>query len=373
MDSKKWEMVCKRKGSEVVRTAKKTGFTKSLIASYKKVKTWLKEPARWSPFLSVIKQIYSVISVISTLTIFTAFILFLIGKVGLASSSDDDLIMRDIKKQIPDNLMITSITPQDIHGFGNDSLIVLASEYGRDVKGSANQLLVFDKVENDVLNRVYNLFGYGSNYKLTYTFSLASDSDDSSYLLGYSLELLDIVELTGDTSKEIVVKFMSIPAGTSGYYQIGIFSYSFEKHDYYLVGTYPPVDGYQLDPERYFWNTPAPTVLHSETANQYNFYDPSERFALEYGTYDDNDFYLKHTDGSILLVRTQMIWGESHVEPHRHVISVFTPQYDREKDELEWNVIFSKETKEYTRYCTEEFVIEFLKENDRYDIIGYLP
>ena len=68
-----------------------------------------------------------VISVISTLTIFSAVLLFAIGQLGLESSCDDDLIMHNIKKQIPDNLEITSITTQDIHGFGNNSPLDLAS------------------------------------------------------------------------------------------------------------------------------------------------------------------------------------------------------------------------------------------------------
>ena len=65
-----------------------------------------------------------------------------------------------------------------------------------------------------------------------------------------------------------------------------------------------------------------------------------------------------------------MIWDEkSHTEPHRHIISVFSPKYNQEKDELEWNVTFSKETTEYIHYCTEEFVIDFLRKNNRYDIV----
>jgi len=339
-------------------TKEKKGCTQNFL--------FICKPRLWK----LTKKIYTVISVISTLTIFSAVILFAIGQMGLESSCDDDLIMRNIKKQIPDNLTITSITAQDIHGFGNNSLVVLAADTDAEDDSSANQLLVFDKVDNGVLNQIYNFAGYGSNYKLSYMFSLAS-ADDEFKPFGYALELLDVVELTGDTSKELVVMFMALPPGTSLYYQVGIFSYSFEKGAYYLVGTYPPASGYKLDQAEnvYHRNTPAPTVLRSENASQYNLYDKNDRFELEYGTYDDNDFYIE-SNGRILLVRTQMIWGEeSHPEPHRHIISVFNPQYNHEKNELEWNVIFSQETTDYTRYCTREFVIDFLKENNRYDII----
>lgn len=162
---------------------------------------------------------------------------------------------------------------------------------------------------------------------------------------------------------------MSVPAGTSGYYQIGVFSYSFEDHSYYLLGTYPPAGKYECNEAPYAWNTLAETVFNSENALQYNFYNNNEIFELEYGTYDDNDFYIENSWGEILLVRTQMIWGESHMEPHRHIVSVFEPVYDIEFDQLNWNVIFSQETKEYIKYCSEEFVKDFLLSFERPDII----
>lgn len=318
--------------------------------------------------LPVLKRAYSVITVISTLTIFTAILLFAIGKLGIETSSDDDLIMRDIQRQIPKDLTIREIVTHDIHGFGNNSIIVLADDYSSaDDQRLANQLLIFDKIENTILNRVYNLFGYGSNYKLSYIFSLASDTE-TPYWMGYSVELLDVIELTGDLSKELVIKFMSIPPGTSGYYQIGIFSYSFEEGCYYLAGTYPPAEKYEVNQESpglYFWDIQAPTVFHKEDASQYNYYDKKGgRFELEWGTMDDRDFFIESEDGILLLVRTKTIWDTPyHLRPHRHIISVFVPNFNIETNELEWNILFSKETEEQIMHCTEEFVIEFLKEN----------
>lgn len=69
-----------------------------------------------------------------------------------------------------------------------------------------------------------------------------------------------------------------------------------------------------------------------------------------------------------------MIWGkESPIDPHRHIISIFDPKYNQEKDEIEWNVIFSKETTEYTHYCIEGFIVDFLKENDdKYNTLSIL-
>lgn len=245
--------------------------------------------------LAILRRIYQVAGVISTLTIFTAVVLFIAGKMGLETASDDDLIMRDIRKQIPENLTIADITVEDIHGFGNESLIVLADDkdryYDEDSRNSksANQLLVFDKVENSILNQVYNFAGYGSNYKLSYMFSLSSEYLESE-LAGYMIEFVDIVELTGDTSRELVVRFMMCPPGTSGRYEIGIFSYSFDKQAYDLIGTYPPAGGYSLDEGE---RKPAPTVFHSETAEHYNFYDKSVCFQLEEGSDFTNSFLQK--------------------------------------------------------------------------------
>lgn len=308
------------------------------------------------------------------MTIFSALILFCIGRLGIERTSDDDLIMRNINAQLSDTVKISSITTSDIHGFGNDSIIVLAeNEYiGSENLGNdtitANQLFIFDKIENDLLNKSYNLFGYGSNYGLKYTFSLQSDFSEFAYW-GYSVKLLDMVELTGDTSKELIVKFEPIPSGTSGYYYIGVFSYSFETNSYYILGTFPAADKYELG-AYYRGSEPVTTVFHSRNASQYNSFGSEAKFQLEQGTADDNDFFIQNDYGTIFLVRTKMIWGEGegHPSPHRHIVSVFYPNYNLENDELEWRVIFSEETDEYTPYCTENFVVDFLQANNRYDI-----
>lgn len=102
------------------------------------------------------RKAYSIVSVISTLAVFSAFFLFCIGKIGLETRSDDDLIMYSILQQIPETLSISDITTYDIHGFGNESIIVLAEskEFSKENKGIANQLLVFDQINNDFLSRV---------------------------------------------------------------------------------------------------------------------------------------------------------------------------------------------------------------------------
>lgn len=320
----------------------------------------------------IVCEVYRIISAISTLAILSAVALFFLGRPTIGNNCDDDLIMKRIKAQIPDNLTISKIYMQDIHGFGNESIIVLAySNYVEDSEGSgqslttANQLLIFDKIDNSILNRVHNLYGFGSNYKLSYMFSLVDPYAVGGFSWGYSLDLIDTVELTGDLSKEIVVKFQAEPAGSAGYYKIGIFSYSFEQQCYYMLGTFPPSKEYQRDEDPDWFPGSSSTTFHESEETQTNYYDSSKSFHLESGTEDDIDFFI-HTDYSIYLVRTSMIWDDKgHPGPHRHVVSVFDPVYDPIKDELEWTVYFSQETED-EGYPTKEFVMSFLREKTIY-------
>ncbi len=320
----------------------------------------------------LVSMIYHFISVMSTLAIFSAVALFFFGRTLIGDNCDDDLIMTRIKEQIPDNLTISKIYMQDIHGFGNESIIVLAC--GDCVEGSdglgqslttANQLLIFDKIDNSILNQIYNLYGLGSNYKLSCIFSLVDPYAGGGFFWGYSLDLIDTVELTGDLSKEIVVKFQAEPAGTAGNYKIGIFSYSFEQHCYYMLGTFPPSKEYQRYKDDDWLPGSSSTTFHESGETQTNYYDNSKSFHLGSVTEDDIDFFIC-TEYSTYLVRTLMIWDDKgHNGPHRHVVSVFAPIYDPITDELEWRVYFSQETEE-EGYPTKEFVMNFLREKTSY-------
>lgn len=262
--------------------------------------------------------------------------------------------MQRIKKQLPDGLEISDIYMEDIHGLGNDTMVVLA--VNNDGGKNANQFLIFDKVDNDILNQFNNLLGYGSNYRLSYLFSLESPYDED--VRGYSLEILDTIDLTGDLSKEIIVKFMPYPAGNGAYYQIGIFTYSYEKHTYYLLGTYPEAILYEA-------NELISTIFHEEGASDKNYYNQNEVFELEYSSKYNNDFFMETNLEEVVLVRTERIWGdESNADPHRFTVSLFEPVYDSEIDELRWRVLFSEETDEYIEYCTQEYVQKFLKEKN---------
>lgn len=307
--------------------------------------------------MSCIKAIYSIIEVLSTLTIFSTLIIFVIGKTRFGNVNDDDLTMHRIQSQIPDNLTISDIRLEDIHGLGNDSIIVLAVD--DEEAQIANQILIFDKVDNDILNQFNNLFRYGSNYRLSYSFSL----EDPEYypIYSYSLEIVDMVDLTGDLSKEIIVQFMPYPCGNGAYYQIGIFSYSYDTNTYYLLGTYPEENLYD-----YSGRNIISTVFHDGSNSQNNYYNKNEKFELEFGSKYTNDFFAKSSNYGTILVRTGRIWGnEGNADPHRFRISLFRPIYNFETNELNWEVLFSKETNEYIEYCTKEYVQDFLKNESR--------
>lgn len=305
---------------------------------------------------SFIKTLYSIIDVLSTLTIFSALIFFIIGKTKLGNINDDDLTMHRIRSQLPDNLTISDIHLEDIHSLGNDSMIVLAVD--DNMSEIANQLLIFDKVDNNILNQVNNPFGYGSNYKLSYSFSLEDTVANPIY--SYSLEIIDIIDLTGDLSKEIIVKFMPYPSGNGAYYQIGIFSYSYETHTYYLLGTYPRQELYDVDciSDSYIIST----IFHKGTPLQNNYYDKKEIFELEYGSKYNNDFFVESKNHGTILIRTEQVWGkEGNSDPHKYTITLFEPIYDHQTNELYWNVLFSKESDAYMDYCSQEYVLQFLE------------
>lgn len=317
-----------------------------------------------SPFF---KRLYSIISLISTLTVLTGVILFLCGKWLFGDVCDDDLTMQRIKKQMPDNLTITDIYMEDIHGVGNESMIVLASnsDVGNRI---ANQLLIFDKVENDILNQIYNLFGYGSNYKCSYLFSL--EYMDETWLeelgvesneLGYSLEIVDVIDLTGDLSKEIVVNFRPMDdwgniAGSRDYYDTGIFSYSYEEHKYYLLGTYPPYHDDRI-PQR--------------KSNDRNRYNEAETFKLAGGLsgFYSEYFAREKIYSDTVMVRTKRIWdfeNESYITSHQFNISVYKPIFDIKKNKLKWEKVFSEDTDEYMEQCSKKYVQKFLDKKGVY-------
>ena len=315
----------------------------------------------------VLKKVYSIISIISTLAVFGAIILFVIGRIGMVKMSDDDLIMNEIVSQMPDNLEINSIEQIDIHGLGNESIIVSASDKKYPNEDPvANQILIFDKIENNFLNQMYHFLGFGSKYKLSYRFSLSKVDNDNNASFGYYLNLLEAIELTGDNSKELIVEIMSIPAGTSACYEVAIISYSFTNHSYYVLGTYPEYN----DKIKYNDSRTSISIIdnfHSDPLKECNYYDNNEKFNLTWCSHDNYYFhYVNKNLYNNYLVEARMIWesGESHVSPHRYSILIYSLGYDRERDEIDWYLNYCIESQEYLTGDAKEFVEKVLVDNN---------
>ncbi|MCI8771342.1 MAG: hypothetical protein HFH73_09370 [Lachnospiraceae bacterium] len=305
-----------------------------------------------------IKNIYSIISVMATLTVFSALLLFLLGRSNLGKVCDDDLIMQRIKNQVPSNLQISDIKMEDIHGFGNESIIVLAVDY----KDSeiANQLLIFDKIDNAILNQFNNILGFGSNYKLSYSFSMEGLYDESIADNRYDLKIIDLIDMTGDFSKELVVDIMSYHPGSGLYSMIGIFSYSYKKHAYYLLGTYPKSELYDTDK---FFN-PVSTDFRKGNPTYRNVYDKNETFNLEYSSKYQYDFFVESWLFGIILVRTRKVLEQvDDPDTWYYILNVFKPLYDSTEDELEWEVLISEKFIEKETFFSEKRIKKYLKEN----------
>lgn len=309
----------------------------------------IKKQKKKIKFIKIFKFIYSAISVVSTLTVFSALILFVLGKTGMAASCDDDLIMQNIMSQLPSDSEIQDIKMLDIHGFGNQSIIVIADRksdyiyYDPDHRKPRHKLFIFDQIENSVLNQFYNLFGYGSKYNLSYSFAL--NTLDGTPNADYFAEIMDVVELTDDTSKEIVIRFIDPLGGTVGSYLIGIFSYSFQRETYYLLGSFPPTVCVEDDSELELEELEEGLKSFYQEPYYKNDYDESETFDLGSGAFKENDIFIEEQN-EVLLIRTAPDYGEeSNADPHKQYISVFYPRYNRELDELSWGLGFAGKTK----------------------------
>lgn len=115
----------------------------------KKIKVLFSGVAEFLKRNQVLTKLYNIISIIATLTIFSGLILFLYGRIVKSNQSDNDLIMKQIKKEIGNDDII-SLNTVDIHGFGNNSIIVTTSS-NQGINNDSNNLLILDVVNNEIL------------------------------------------------------------------------------------------------------------------------------------------------------------------------------------------------------------------------------
>ncbi len=177
-----------------------------------------------------LKTLYKIISVISTLSIFAGVILFLWGKITRNNLSDNNLVMKQIRKETGE-VFINSITTADIHGFGNNSIIVTAADTNFPGK-PANSFIILDTVNNRVLGNMNDLLGIKSSYKVTLSHKLRYGETE---LMPTNVKVEDIC---GDSTKEILVMY-EVLQSTYGAQFPAIYRYSYEKEKYELFGTFP--------------------------------------------------------------------------------------------------------------------------------------
>ncbi len=175
------------------------------------------------------KRVYNFTSVVSTFSVFFGVVLFFIGKITSNNQSDNDLIMQQVRNEVGD-ATITSIYVADIHGFGNDSIVVTASE--ENIINGQGELIILDSVNNKILSEMNDPLGLKSSYKTTFSQKLSAEGQG---LIPYNVEFINV---DNSPAKELIVQYM---VWGSTYYANypAIYRYSYESEEYELFGTLP--------------------------------------------------------------------------------------------------------------------------------------
>lgn len=313
----------------------------------------------------ILQTTYRIISVVSTFSIAFGLVLFFYGRFTLFNKTDDDLIIENIKGELGD-YHIMQILKADLHGLGNESIIVVAEttnyiDYPEGTYSDGisiqprSKLLFYDQINNSFLQSVYNLFGYGSQYSLRYSFAV-SDSFTTANT-AYKAEIVDLIDLTYDGRPEIVVQFSFFP-GSAGIILHGIFSYSIQTQSYYLIGTLPSFSEEDL-------GKVIKSDLYSEENPPYsNYFDDSLQFDLDYTSLRDVDFFIE-TSNSVYLVRTTHTIedGESNGGPHTHYIHLYAIR-DYSPWSLYWEYCYTEEIPGKREFCTKDFLVDYIEKND---------
>ena len=295
----------------------------------------------------ILIKVYNIISIIATLTIFSGLILFLCGKIVKNNQSDNDLIMKQIKKEIGNDDII-SLNTADIHGFGNNSIIVTTSN-DKGIHNDSNNLLILDTVDNEILKGMNDPFGTKSSYKITFKYTLSSEDihfiPDTEYVL----------DIIGDSTKEIIVKYY-IWGSNYGANGTAIFAYSYEDEAYRILGTYP--DNVKLDLNMYDNNGrivgKKAQMVEScfyKTDDVYSWIqcsDGKHEFNLNSGSVYSREYWINSTYEGQELATVNMDYDQSLT-----YINIYKPYYDETNDTLAWNMIYSEYVEDLSRDYTQ--------------------
>lgn len=301
---------------------------------------------------------YQIISVISTLAVFTGAMYFVIGKITNNNQSDNDLIMRQIKADIGENQQIINIEVEDIHGFGNDSIIVTTANENIDAKGDSNKLIILESVENEILNSMNDLLGLKSNYRITFSYGLNADD-----MILYPL-INCVSDILGDSAKEILVDYY-VWGSTYGAYYTAVYKYSYESEKYELVGSYPIVNKHDVskyDEEGNIlssWAQDVDTkfdILPCEDEEVHTFSDYENSFNLTSYSYYCRDYWAEFNNlGKVLVVVKRDKWEKEAL------INVYFSSYDEKERTLDWRVIYSENTTDLSDDYTKDELAKWME------------
>ena len=304
--------------------------------------------------IKCLKKIYRIIEIVYTLSFFLFLVYFVIGCFIHDNRSDNDLIMKQIKEEISKSGEITSIIVDDIHGFGNNSIIATTRTIDYDIGVETNKLVILDLVENQFLHNIHDPFGLKSSYKTTLSYSIDVDNSVPSPKVEYILNIDD------DAAKEILVRYNYF-GSQYGAYSPAIFKYSYEKEQYQLIGTYPVcgklnlatysddsvIVGFstQIIETPFFYNDDNISIPRGMKCTHENI-----EFNLpEYSMTSCRSYWATGFWGTVLVVlqwdwqNTQDYWQPPSTE---YYINIYQPMYDSEDESIRWNIIFSE-------YCDE--------------------
>lgn len=330
---------------------------KTVIGAIRKVIEFFKSK-------QIAKKIYEAISIISTLTIFTGLICFILGKITNNNQSDNDLVMQQIKNEICEDERIVNVETADIHGFGNNSIIVTACNAGNAKweDDSNNSVIIMDIVENEMLQSMNDLLGVKSNYKTTFVYSI-----DTEGMKLYPI-VNSVSDIIGDSTKELLIDYQ-VWGSTYGAYFTAVFRYSYENERYEIVGTYPIVE--KADTTRYDDNGNIVEVKCIEVDTKFNdvpcennniceFSDSDRTFNLTIYSGYCRDYWGEFSNlGKTLIV----VKGNRYDE--KMLINCYQPIYKEKENVLIWNTIYSEYTSEISLGYTKDDLARYLEK--KYD------
>lgn len=295
------------------------------------------------------KPTFNLIKKIVSSTVLGALTLYAIGFFFGINTTTDDLISRDIKAQIPKEAIILETLSVDLHGYGNNSIVVAIGDknHGYSENPTANEVFIFDAVDSDFLKYLYRPFKIGSSYILKHRIHLDK----------WNSARLEAIDLTGDKVKDLIIYTVSQGASNAS---IETRIISWQDGNYKLVGTFPPL--HLSDPSEREDLTAYSSKVHQ---NQKEYFEKQMRgeeiklngflqsFMPRFADLRNNGFY------ELIVYRPVYEKGEARSDKHYHRIDVFKP-YLR-NGALLWRITFS----EYTplKDNRQKYLDDFLQEN----------